>query len=317
MTKIDLETVSFNCLMAIPDPIFIANDDERIVFVNTAAQNLFGGDSTGLEIFPLLFDQIVSSTLRRSLEDSGAIVVSPSARIWGSLEAMRNTRVNERKPIVERIKLRFPGRDMDAYDVRICGSWFETSKGTSALIITLVEIQSLIRDGLTGLCLRETLDDVLERELSRRGRSIARGQEAHPLSLAMLDVDHFKKVNDIYGHQVGDAVLRKIAKTIGKAMQRKEDFVARYGGEEIVIVLPGTGLEEAIDVANRVRAAISEIAVTSRTGQRLTVTASLGVSVTLPGIDTAEDLIRRADAALYEAKRTGRNRVCYAIAKAA
>jgi diguanylate cyclase (GGDEF)-like protein len=157
-------------------------------------------------------------------------------------------------------------------------------------------------DHLTGLHNRRYLMDVLERELSRVQRS------GSFLSLLILDIDHFKDINDQYGHQGGDIVLSEAA-SVFRTELRVYDTAARYGGDEFIAVIPGASLSEAMAVAERIRFAVEK----SRFAERMEdvkITVSIGVSVyPSSGIETVEDFIREADGALYRAKAGGRNRV--------
>ncbi len=159
-------------------------------------------------------------------------------------------------------------------------------------------------DGLLGIFNRRHLDRILEVEVARNLRY------GVPFGLLMIDVDHFKRVNDVHGHTVGDAVLTSIATTL-KGHVRRADTVARYGGEEICVVLASTGRDGATTLAERLRAAVEAISHRDATGSSLRVTASFGVTVA-DELDPALDvktLLVRADQALYSAKRAGRNRV--------
>ncbi len=156
-------------------------------------------------------------------------------------------------------------------------------------------------DRLTLLYNRRYFDDVLARESER-----ARRYE-QPLCLLLLDVDFFKKVNDVHGHQKGDQVLSEIASVISDNI-RMNDIAARYGGEEMAVVLPETAMDSALSCAEKLRSAI-ETESEERTGLKITV--SIGVSSYLPGEKAIEDIIGRADEALYDAKQNGRNRVAY------
>lgn len=155
-------------------------------------------------------------------------------------------------------------------------------------------------DGLTGLWNRNAIFQILEREMSRRDR------QNQSLSLALVDLDHFKEINDTRGHVVGDHVLREVATRLLGGV-RAYDSVGRYGGEEFMIVLPGCDQAEALQLGERLRRTI-EREIADACGNRLLATACLGVS-TWNGQSAAADLVRRADRALYAAKNRGRNRV--------
>jgi diguanylate cyclase (GGDEF)-like protein len=156
------------------------------------------------------------------------------------------------------------------------------------------------RDALTGLPNRRAFDEELMREVARAARG------GPPLAVVVLDVDRFKAVNDGHGHGAGDVVLREVAARAARAV-RAGDFVARIGGEEFGLLLHGADLPGALDLAERVRAAVAATPVPVSPGP-ISVTASLGCAVLAPG-ETAEALVARADARLYEAKRAGRDRV--------
>lgn len=160
-------------------------------------------------------------------------------------------------------------------------------------------------DGLTGLFVRRYFDARIEEEIERSKRF------GHPFSVVMMDVDDFKKLNDDHGHLIGDRVLRSISNTI-KSQMRGVDTAARYGGEEIALILPRTEMVSAYGVGERIRAAIAEQRVTTDSDppKALGITASFGIaSYPESGAESGEDLVRRADRALYRAKQTGKNRV--------
>ncbi|MDD3371010.1 MAG: GGDEF domain-containing protein [Alphaproteobacteria bacterium] len=147
-------------------------------------------------------------------------------------------------------------------------------------------------------------------------RTIGEAREQNlPMVLLMVDIDHFKKFNDLHGHLVGDQVLRLVARTLVENLKGR-DVIARYGGEEFVIILPNTRLEDAKRVADHLRSGLANKKVTKRgTNETLgTVTISVGAAQCEPG-DDSETLIARADQAMYEAKQTGRNRVVCAPVK--
>ncbi|MDA0836716.1 MAG: diguanylate cyclase [Planctomycetota bacterium] len=166
-----------------------------------------------------------------------------------------------------------------------------------------VEFQ-VAHDSLTHLLSREAILDLLNRELARSKR------EATPLSVAMADIDHFKQVNDLHGHLVGDAVLREASARM-KSSVRIYDGIGRYGGEEFLIVMPGCTMDNAIMVTERIRSSLCETPVEVTELQvQLNLSVSIGLTtMETPRVLSGEDMIRVADAALYEAKRKGRNRI--------
>ncbi|SDY98721.1 GGDEF domain-containing protein [Pseudomonas sp. NFIX28] len=163
--------------------------------------------------------------------------------------------------------------------------------------------RSALRDPLTDTGNRIAMDQTLQREIDMARRHL------HPLSLLMLDIDHFKRINDSHGHSAGDEVLKAVAATI-KAQLRNVDMVFRFGGEEFLILLSNTGRDAAAMVGERLRQA-AQAKDYWADGTLIELTVSLGCSTLLPG-ESAESLLRRADSALYVAKREGRNRLAMA-----
>lgn len=157
-------------------------------------------------------------------------------------------------------------------------------------------------DHLTGLLNRGAILEGLRQELERAAR------EGTSVGVIMVDLDHFKKVNDVHGHLIGDAVLKEASRRMQEVL-RPYDRIGRYGGEEFLILSPGCTADHARTVAERIRSCISSIPIETSAGAVLS-TASLGGAVTLRGaVDNADSLIGAADAALYRAKEAGRNRV--------
>lgn len=159
-------------------------------------------------------------------------------------------------------------------------------------------------DGLTGIANRRTFDETLEREWQAARR------EGKPLSLLFLDADHFKRYNDRYGHQEGDELLKMLGLALKKKARRPRDLAARYGGEEFVVLLPRTSRQRAVGVAEAIRRAIAQLGVAHEDNEGGVVTVSIGVATAVPGPDDASaSLVEAADAAVYQAKSAGRNRV--------
>ncbi|MBE2253674.1 MAG: diguanylate cyclase [Myxococcus sp.] len=167
-------------------------------------------------------------------------------------------------------------------------------------------------DGLTGLVNRRHFEELLQSEWARSLRYRS------PLSCLLLDIDHFKKVNDTWGHPFGDTVLREVAGVARRAL-RDVDVLARYGGEELIALLPETSPEEAWRAAERVRMGVEAMRLTCRTvepPEQVRCTASIGVSTApLAGVETPEQLVQLADECLYEAKQGGRNQVRQALSE--
>jgi two-component system cell cycle response regulator len=169
-------------------------------------------------------------------------------------------------------------------------------------------IELAVTDPLTGLYNRRYLDNHLNVLFNR---SMARGR---PLSVVITDIDRFKQVNDTYGHDGGDEVLREFANRVRSTI-RGADLACRYGGEEFVVVMPDTSPEIAATVAERLRAAIESAPfMLKHSGEALNVTASFGIASRIASVLTPDQLMKQADLALYEAKNTGRNRVVAAAA---
>jgi diguanylate cyclase (GGDEF)-like protein len=160
-----------------------------------------------------------------------------------------------------------------------------------------------IHDALTGLANRRMFDTRIDEEMQRVLRY------HHPLSLLMLDIDHFKLINDSYGHLAGDAVLRKLAATIMGSV-RPVDRVFRYGGEEFAVLVPETDAEGALSLAERIREIVAATLFPVSADTEINLTMSIGITTCHGEVVTKEDLIANADKALYQAKQTGRNRVC-------
>jgi len=190
----------------------------------------------------------------------------------------------------------FPLRAIEHFECMLAALLYPLRNG----LLYARALRSALKDPLTGLNNREAMDSYLGREMAAARRY------GTPLALLLLDVDHFKRINDGYGHLVGDTVLSEVAGTLVDCC-RDSDIVFRYGGEEFVVVLANTDLSGGERVAERIRAKLESQHVDSANG-RIAVTASVGVTLLEPS-DTKLSFLERADKLLYDAKATGRNRV--------
>lgn len=174
---------------------------------------------------------------------------------------------------------------------------------TAALEDAKTKLEALSNtDGLTGIANRRAFDGMLAQEWKRGQRAGA------PLALIMLDVDHFKKFNDRYGHPAGDRCLQALAGALARAGRRAGELAVRYGGEEFVMLLPNTSGHDALETARHIQQEVWSLALPHAETPAGIVTVSLGVASLVPSAQlTPEDLVQRADSALYDAKLSGRN----------
>jgi len=185
----------------------------------------------------------------------------------------------------------------------------ENQKRELAEHMLVIEELGLI-DALTNIPNRRNFDNRSAEEWKRSAR------DNKPCGLCMIDIDHFKKLNDTYGHPYGDEALRLVADVIKSSIQRPGDIAARWGGEEFIVMLPNTNIESARNVAEKIRYNIENADMPEYTGdgekpEKASLTVSIGIASTIPDANNSvNDLIIIADKALYEAKQTGRNKVC-------
>jgi diguanylate cyclase (GGDEF)-like protein len=171
----------------------------------------------------------------------------------------------------------------------------------NARLMRTMEGQAM-SDALTGLRNARFFDPYLEQELEAAQR------DRQPTSVIMLDLDHFKTFNDTYGHPAGDEALRTFARVVGSVV-RSSDVAARYGGEEFIVALRHSSLEDARQIGEKIRLAVEQMVVELGPGRYGRITASLGVASTEGHVQDMKSLVALADAALYRAKESGRNRV--------
>lgn len=201
-----------------------------------------------------------------------------------------------------------PLSEYDGSINRVCLMIYDVTDVASSRLALEAANQQLaqlsVTDNLTGLLNRGAWEVKLNEEFARNKRY------GNPSSLLMLDIDHFKKVNDQYGHPVGDDVIRHLA-TLLRTSFRSADSPGRYGGEEFAVVLPETSVEEAKILAERLRQTIADAHVSSH-GHQLNYNVSIGVACITETLTSASQWLKAADQALYDAKNNGRNQVCVA-----
>lgn len=292
----------------IPGLVFYKDKDNRFIRVNKYVADAYRKSKRELEGVSL-YDLYPEEEARRYHEDDLAVLASGVARLnfeepWQTADGMRWVSTSK-IPLLD---------DHGAIQGIIGISMDITERKKSDILIQELirrletekdkAQQSAMTDGLSGIPNRRYFDETLDKELYRLKRS------GSPLALIMLDIDHFKKYNDRYGHVAGDDCLKLVAETIRSNIGRAPDFAARYGGEEFAIVMPDTDIHGAMIVAERLRLSIESLGVPHEDSSTAAhVTISLGVASVYPEtIDSPEVLVRLADEALYEAKHSGRNR---------
>jgi diguanylate cyclase (GGDEF)-like protein len=238
-----------------------------------------------LEGYPLVVasaqakDEILANWWVQTIKMSGVVAFAIGVLVWGGARMIRQIRIREQLED----ELRRAGAALESHNVALKA---------------LAE-----KDGLTGLANRRLFEETLARELARARRA------GTPFALILGDVDFFKKYNDRYGHVAGDDCLRKVAAAIALGARRPGDLAARYGGEEFAVILPDTGLDGAMAVAEKVRAAVAELRLEHAGGPAGELSLSLGVVSGLAATEADSAWVEAADAMLYEAKAGGRNRV--------
>lgn len=286
------------------DVILLVGADMRATYVSPSCRPILGWDPEDLvgkhpkEIF-LPEDLPIIEKAARQLYSEGISVVAPAARIRckdGSIKWCESR--------AQLAKASGEGPRDVVVILRDVTDQMEHQNKLAALAMT---------DGLTLLANRRAFDEALLREWKSTQRS------GNPTSLLLLDLDHFKAFNDLYGHQVGDDCLRSVSAAVVANVRRPRDFVARYGGEEIAVILPETDSPGALTVGEWVREAIEKLKIPHLGNPEgngwVTVSIGLATAVSASGAknETPEGLLLVADTALYKAKRNGRNRLEHGI----
>jgi len=274
--------------------ITIIDADDKLVLYNSQAADYLGIDTKSIDVGVSLHD----------LMNAGTAEFDPGSLLMQQLDASR-----EGKP-------QFFERDLDGGRILSVRANPIPGGGVITLYSDITErkaferrlIDMATRDELTGLVNRREFFTLGHHEEERAKR------EGHVVSVMMVDADYFKKVNDTYGHAIGDDVLRDLADNCRKIF-RKTDIVGRYGGEEFAIVLPGAQEDMAKIIAERLRSSVAESVVPSEKGD-VKYTISIGISCAVGKDFKVEEVLDRADRALYTAKAQGRNRAIFDTAAA-
>lgn len=259
------------------------------------------GARVDLEISPVVIGRGVDADFQiasRSVSRSHCRVLQREGRYWvEDLRSTNQTFVND-----ERID-QHPLKDGD--QVRIGKSVLKFLDAGSLEAGYLAEMREhAVRDELTGLYNRRHLMDLLAEEVAR-----AQSQPDRHLILVMMDIDHFKEINDLIGHLAGDAVLRQLSRVLHDRV-REDDTLGRIGGEEFAMIMPDTTLAQAGEVCERLRKAVCEQPYVIEDGRKIDVSVSMGLASWQANMNAMSDLLRFADQCLYRAKSAGRNRVC-------
>ena len=240
--------------------------------------------------------------------------VHKSGRIVWVLLAISLVRDGEGKPVyfvvqIKSITARKKAEQtvkqiQEELEIRVADRTRELAEANAKLAESNRKLELLVRfDDLTGLYNRRYLMELLNHTL----RTACRYKL--PICLLMLDLDHFKRINDTYGHLIGDRVLATVGRLLRENLRNGSDIAGRFGGEEFCIVLPHTCLDGAMTTAEKLRLAIAEAAILDNDGKTFTVTCSIGLTEELPSQISGTELLRRADKALYHAKECGRNQI--------
>jgi len=284
----------------IDDAVIVLDRQLRVVDLNPAAITMFSASGTakmGISINQLLPRPLDFTDMLREQESRKIEIDFP---LPNGLKAVYELRISRFiTPRGERLGFLLVARDVteriDMID--------ERERIIQELEATKAELTRQANfDFLTEIFNRRHFMSLARNEFARARRY------RHPLSLIMIDIDHFKKINDSFGHEAGDTVLREMALTI-KDKLRQSDIPSRFGGEEFVILLPETSLEQALIVAEKIRLDLERLRLGAAA---IRLTASLGVAGLENDIENLDELLRQADQAMYRAKREGRNRVCAA-----
>lgn len=279
---------------SVQDAIIMVGAGDRVAFWNPAAERMFGYSLQEMQSKPMHALLAGPDDAKKAHEALEIFYRTGKGPLLGTVREVEGRRRDQSTVPLE----------LALSSVRLRGEWLGVASIRDITERKRYEAQLqhlATTDPLTGLANRRHFMDLANQAFSQAKRY------GHPLSVIMIDVDHFKKVNDTYGHAAGDEVLRELAK-VGTAALREVDVLGRLGGEEFAALLPETDEAGAVEVAERMRTAFAQNEVATDQGT-IYYTVSLGVAALAPAVSRVDDLINNSDAALYQAKEGGRNRV--------
>ncbi|MEQ9691774.1 MAG: diguanylate cyclase [Bauldia litoralis] len=293
-----------DALTFMADGLVMFDKNERLVFCNEQYRTLFP-KTADLRVPGAQFRDLLRATIERG--EQGGVEAGKIEEWIDRVAASLGKAGDQEIQLVDGRWLHARVRPIaDGASLSVISDITHQKQAEASLSELNERLEALARtDALTGLLNRRAFDEALEHEFRRGARTAA------PLSLLMIDVDHFKAFNDTYGHPAGDDCLRKLAQCLQQTIKRPADTAARYGGEELAAILPDTSPEGAVLLAEDFRNAVRELAIPHSGSDKGIVTVSIGVSTLGRGstIGAHDDLVHRADEALYAAKEAGRDRV--------
>ena len=288
--------------------LITAGRDGTIEEINDSARRLFG-DLEGENVKNTILDLVRSAEAERMSDSVVAKMPLPYGyKMWQGVIAPENKH-DYWHGVAELVEIHTPNRG--TIQARLAIRYERNEIGDPLwLHVSVIDTEELVRDPLTGLHFRRSLFRAVEREIARQERNRKEGRPVEKFSLLFVDADHFKSINDTYGHQAGDLALKRLAKKVVKmTAKRKTDMACRYGGEEIVLLVH-LDMPAAVDLAEQLRQGVQEITVEGAEFQEpRQLTVSVGAATYQSGDDT-ESFLKRADEATYDAKAAGRNCVC-------
>lgn len=280
---LDRQITFQQCLIdAIPTPVYYTNEHGLYAGCNRAFETMLNIDSNALAGSDVHFDKTVSDILSERTCRNETTVTDASGR---TLHVIHH---------------RAPFFDSDGIKRGVVGTVLDI---TDRKLLEKKLLQRATCDGMTGLANRSQFFEIGEKEIKRAERF------AQPLCVLMIDIDKFKAINDRFGHAYGDKAIVAVASVCQDTM-RSIDIIGRIGGEEFAVLLPETELEGARILAERLRAAVAALRVDIDTGEVISLTISIGITALQSDDKSLDDILRRADSALYDAKHLGRNRIC-------